>query len=98
MVKFVPFLVLGGCLIVIQPFLIGCLHLQQAGSDIVWKFDEAKGPPVHGSASNKDDQIEGQRTRVAGVEGGALEFDGYTTRIVRSAKPNGRSPGSAGWP
>ncbi|MGB7549372.1 MAG: LamG domain-containing protein [Terracidiphilus sp.] len=86
MTKSALFLVFGGCLIVIQPLLIGRLHSEQAPNDIVWKFDEAKGPLVHDSAGNRDDQTEGQWRRVAGVEGGALEFDGYTTRIVRSAQ------------
>jgi len=87
MVKSVPVLAFGGCLIVIQPFLIGRLHSQQAESDIVWKFDEAKGRLVHDSVSNKDDQIERQWRRMAGVEGGALEFDGP---VIAVPTPLGR--------
>jgi hypothetical protein len=53
--------------------------------DIVWRFDEAEGGLVHDSAGNRDDAIQGLWRRVPGVEGSALELDGYTTHIVRSA-------------
>jgi hypothetical protein len=53
---------------------------------IRWEFNEATGATAHDSIGNKDDAIEGFYWRVPGVEGNGLQFDGYTTRILRAAK------------
>jgi hypothetical protein len=76
----------GVCAIASILFLCGSLQAQKATSGVVWNFDEPSGAAVHDSAGNVDDQIGGFWSRVPGVEGKALEFDGYTTRIVRPAK------------
>jgi hypothetical protein len=59
-------------------------HGQSSG--ISWNFDEAAGPMVHDSLGKLDDRVEGFWDRVPGVKGSALQFDGYTTRLVRAAK------------
>ncbi|MGA7523226.1 MAG: LamG domain-containing protein [Acidobacteriaceae bacterium] len=56
-----------------------------SAADIVWSFDEAGDSLVHDSAGNRNDPVQGLWRRVPGVEGTALELDGYTTHIVRSA-------------
>jgi hypothetical protein len=76
---------LSGCLIVFHPLLAPSLHAQQPTGDIVWKFS-GQGAVAHDSAENQDDRIAGFWRRVPGVGGDALEFDGYTTHIVRSGK------------
>jgi hypothetical protein len=53
---------------------------------IQWDFNETSGASAHDSIGNIDDAIEGFYWRVPGVEGNGLQFDGYTTRIVRAAK------------
>lgn len=62
------------------------LQAQKASNGITWTFDEAAGSVVHDSAGNMDDQVAGFSSRVPGVRGKALEFDGYSTRIIRAAK------------
>lgn len=62
------------------------LRAQQTSGDLAWRFNEPDGPLAHDSAGNLDDHIAGLWRRVPGVEGTALEFDGYTTQIVREAK------------
>lgn len=54
-------------------------------SDIVWNFDGASADTVHDSAGNRDDRVLGLFRRVPGVAGTSLEFDGYTTHILRAA-------------
>jgi hypothetical protein len=52
---------------------------------IRWEFNETSGATAHDSIGNIDDKIEGFWWRVPGVEGNGLQFDGYTTRILRPA-------------
>ncbi len=61
------------------------LEAQVESSGIRWTFNETSGTSAHDSIGNMDDQIEGFWWRVPGVEGNALQFDGYTTRLVRAA-------------
>lgn len=61
------------------------LEAQAHRAGIRWNFDETAGASVHDSIGNVDDAIEGFSWRVPGVEGNGLQFDGYTTRIVRAA-------------
>ncbi len=77
-----PFL----CGLVLQLIVCGTLHGQKAPEGISWGFDEPAGAVVHDSIGNTDDQIEGFWRRVPGVSGEAIEFDGYSTGIVRPAK------------
>jgi hypothetical protein len=51
-----------------------------------WSFEEASGVAVD-SVSGVEDSLVGSYQRVPGVIGNGLRFDGYTTAIVRSAKP-----------
>ncbi len=66
--------------------MISGLQAQNQNHGISWNFDEAAGPIVHDSRGAMDDRVEGFWDRVPGVEGTALQFDGYTTQIVRPAK------------
>src|ERR1700683_2336599 len=74
-----------GCLIGL-PLLTHKLPAQQTGGDVLWHFNEPGGAVAHDAAGNLDDRIAGLWRRVPGVDGSALEFDGYTTHIVREAK------------
>ena len=60
-------------------------HLLQAQQGIRWDFNETSGAKAHDSIGNVDDAIEGFSWRVPGAEGNGLQFDGYTTRILRPA-------------
>lgn len=51
-----------------------------------WTFDEASGPSALDTVSATRDTITGFHKFVAGVSGNALQFDGYTTHIVRPYK------------
>jgi hypothetical protein len=62
------------------------LHAQKTPEGILWTFDEPSGSVVHDSAGNIDDHVEGYSRRVPGVQGKALEFDGYSTGIIRRAQ------------
>lgn len=53
---------------------------------IRWLFNETQGNNAHDSIGNADDPIEGFFWRVPGVDGSGLQFDGYTTRILRPAE------------
>jgi len=59
---------------------------QTRPNGIRWEFNESSGATAHDSIGNVDDAIEGFSWRVPGAEGNGLQFDGYTTRIVRAAK------------
>lgn len=59
---------------------------QEAPEGISWTFDEPNGAIVHDSTGNIDDRVEGFFRRVPGVQGQALEFDGYSTKIIRLAR------------
>ena len=71
---------------VLQLCLCGNLQSQKAPEGISWNFDESAGLVVHDSLGNLDDRVDGFWSRVPGLPGKALEFDGYSTRIVRVAK------------
>ncbi|HEX4007383.1 MAG TPA: LamG domain-containing protein [Acidobacteriaceae bacterium] len=75
-----------GCMISLQLVSAHRAQAQQSAPDIVWNFDNDTASSAHDSAGNLDDQIQGFSRRVPGVDGNALEFDGYTTHIVRAAK------------
>ena len=62
-------------------------HSQEAApKGIHWNFDEASGAITVDSLGSIEDKIVGFSNRVPGVVGNALQFDGYTTRIIRPAK------------
>lgn len=90
--KSIPSVGLGACFCLCAVFLQANPAAQESSGvtqpahDVLWNFDEPQGAAVHDSAGNRDDTIQGMFRRVSGVAGGALEFDGYTTRIVRPAK------------
>jgi len=52
-----------------------------------WSFEEQAAASVHDAVSGIDDRIAGRFERVAGPQGAAVRFDGYSTFIVRPAKP-----------
>jgi hypothetical protein len=84
--RFSRLLCLCGGLVALQLSLSEGIHSQQTSDGIFWKFDEPAGSVVRDSAGNIDDRVDGFSRRVPGVAGQALEFDGYSTRIVRDAK------------
>lgn len=51
-----------------------------------WSFDAGSDENLTGSLTANGDHLEGLWRRVPGVNGQALEFDGYTTGIWRDAK------------
>ncbi len=51
-----------------------------------WTFDEASGSRAIDSATGIADSVEGHFRHAQGVRGNGLKCDGYTTRIIRSAK------------
>jgi len=61
------------------------LQAQAQPTGIHWTFDETSGRSAHDSIGNIDDSIEGTWWRVPGVSGDAVQFDGYTTRLLRPA-------------
>jgi hypothetical protein len=88
------FLCLSGCLILLQAnseprlyaqTLSGSPDAKPTANDIVWNFDGEEAV-AHDASGNTDDPIHGFWHRVPGVRGKALEFDGYTTSIVRPGK------------
>src|ERR1700678_4838188 len=52
-----------------------------------WAFEEGSSSKARDSVSGIDDQIVGLAQRTAGAKGMGLRFDGYTTAVIRSAKP-----------
>jgi hypothetical protein len=62
-----------------------CALQAQPPAGIRWDFNETSGAKAHDSIGNVDDAIEGFSWRVPGAEGNGLQFDGYTTRILRPA-------------
>ena len=60
---------------------------QDRGPVARWTFDEGRrpGPNVLDSASGLKDTIAGHYKFVPGVAGSGLQFDGYTTRVIRKA-------------
>lgn len=76
----------SACILAPQALIAQNSAAQQTSGDVVWHFDETQGAAAHDSAGHVDDPIEGMWRRVPGVEGQALEFDGYTTHIERKAK------------
>jgi hypothetical protein len=58
-----------------------------------WAMDAGAERAVRDVAGGIDDRIDGYFTPVAGVRGGAIRFDGYSTEIRR---PAGRSPKLSG--
>jgi hypothetical protein len=78
-----------GCFFLCALLMLAIGNAQPAtrsSSDIVWNFDHPRGAVVHDSAADIDDPIQGFWRRMPGVRGQALEFDGYTTGILRDAK------------
>jgi len=57
----------------------------QQGPVAWWSFDEQTARVSLDSAAKLADEIHGNYSYVKGVSGNCLKFDGYTTRIVRSA-------------
>jgi hypothetical protein len=50
-----------------------------------WKFDEGAGQTAADTVAGVGDSIHGNFKYVEGVSGKALQFDGYTTHVVRKA-------------
>jgi concanavalin A-like lectin/glucanase superfamily protein len=58
---------------------------QENGPVASWTFDSSNSRTVSNVASNTTDEIHGNFSVAEGVSGRALEFDGYTTVVVRKA-------------
>ena len=70
--------------------LLACspvVRAEQPGPVAKWSFEESAAASAHDSATGADDQILGLFSRVPGVSGSALRFDGMTTAIVRAGSP-----------
>ncbi|MHC4644546.1 MAG: LamG domain-containing protein [Planctomycetota bacterium] len=50
-----------------------------------WKFDEGGPTAALDSISGNKDAIKGNFRHIGGVTGGAIKYDGFTTRVVRRA-------------
>jgi hypothetical protein len=74
------------CLIALCFSISAGASAQKPPEGISWTFDEPNGAVVHDSTGNVDDRVEGFWRRVPGVKGQALEFDGYSTKIIRPAR------------
>src|ERR1017187_6002840 len=72
----------GLALVSVQQVLLA----QARPNGIRWDFNEASGAFAHDSIGNVEDPIQGFFWRVPGVDGNGLQFDGYTTRILRPTK------------
>jgi hypothetical protein len=69
--------------------LPGDIHAQSVASlpvDSGWSFAGGSDETLRDSLARNGDHLEGSWRRVPGVQGQALEFDGYTTGIWREAK------------
>lgn len=77
-IRFVPIWML-----MLLPVLTFGEHVRPSG--IQWNFDDGGGNIAHDSIGNLDDRVGGFSNHVPGISGSALQFDGYTTRIVRPA-------------
>jgi len=64
---------------------VSTVHAQDKSPAARWTFDAVNGTTVPDSASNVSDEIHGNFSVAQGVSGHALEFDGYTTVVVRKA-------------
>ena len=73
-------LAMGMVLLLTRPVV----NAQANSNGIRWDFNEKSGASVHDSIGNVDDIVEGLSWRVPGIEKNGLQFDGYTTRIVRA--------------
>ncbi|HSP41287.1 MAG TPA: LamG domain-containing protein, partial [Luteolibacter sp.] len=70
--------------------LAGLLAVAEESRPVAWwPMDASPEGTVRDAATEAVDRIGGRFTPVAGVRGGAIRFDGYTTEIARSA---GRLP------
>jgi len=58
-----------------------------------WPLDDLADNVALDRAGDVSDKIDGSFTKVAGVRGSAIRFDGYTTEITRAA---GKSPALSG--
>src|ERR1700735_4887858 len=59
---------------------------QARGGETRWSFDAVSDDALRQSLAKSDDELKGYWRLVPGVNGQALEFDGYTTGIAREGK------------
>jgi hypothetical protein len=71
----------------------GALAAQPAGPLARWSFDDEQKGAVLDSAARIEDAVAGFHKLVAGASGRALQFDGYTTHILRPYKQAPRPAG-----
>lgn len=74
------------CVIAMCISMSAGVSAQKTSEGISWTFDEPNGAVVHDSTGNLDDRVKGFWRRVPGVQGQAIEFDGYSTKIIRPAR------------
>src|ERR1700689_1681149 len=68
---------------------------QLPGPIAKWSFEENAPASAHDSISGAGDNILGLFSRVPGVSGNALRFDGMTTAVIRSGIPAARGTKAA---
>lgn len=69
-----------------------CFHLRAEVTDLRghWTFDEQNGPVTRDQVRSITDSLNGHLRSCPGVSGSALKFDGFTTRVTRSADQSPR--------
>jgi hypothetical protein len=66
--------------------LLAARMAQAQANEIQWSFDEGSSETLKSALAKSGDDLAGSWRLVPGVKGQALEFDGYTTELSRSAK------------
>ena len=56
---------------------------QETGPVAWWSFDESSGETVFDKAGQIEDSLRGNYKHIGGVTGNSIQFDGYTTHVVR---------------
>jgi len=80
---------LGATALLLLVAVSATIHSQPAPAhpvDASWSFDGGSDKALIDALAKNGDQLVGSWRRVTGLEGQALEFDGYTTGIWREAK------------
>lgn len=66
--------------------LLAAYYAPAQTNEIKWNFDEAPAETLKATLAKSGDDLAGSWRLVPGVKGQALEFDGYTTELSRTAK------------
>jgi hypothetical protein len=66
--------------------VLAAVGAQSQANRIDWSFDEGSRETLSTALAKSGDKLDGMWRLVPGVQGKALEFDGYTTEVSREAK------------